>query len=188
MVYAEVKDSVCVDIVEADETFGRLMGLIELPDGFGIGDFYDGVNWRSKANISPLKMAKEIEISTACHEIIIAGIDVTLSDGTENRFSLEETDQINLATAYNAIQQGATGYPYHADGQLCRIYPATDIITINKAATAHKLHHTTYCNHMMAWARRAETVEELESIVYGTELPEDLAANMAEILANVITV
>lgn len=64
------------------------------------------------------------------------------------------------------------------------MYPAEDIIAISNAATAHKLYHTTYCNHMMAWARRAETVEELEGIVYGAELPEDLVANMNEILTN----
>lgn len=62
------------------------------------------------------------------------------------------------------------------------MYSATDIITIGDAATAHKLWHTTYCNHMMMWARRAETADELEGIVYGAELPADLAENMASIL------
>lgn len=121
-------------------------------------------------------------ISAACHAAIVMGVDVTLSDGTTGHFSLEETDQINLTTAYNAVQQGAAGYPYHADDQLCRIYPAEDIIAIGDAATAHKLYHLTYCNHMMEWARRAETVEELAGIDYGVELPEDLARNMQEVL------
>ena len=49
------------------------------------------------------------------------------------------------------------------------------------AATAHKLYHTTYCNHLMAWARRA-AADELEGITYGAELPADLAANMEAIL------
>lgn len=121
-------------------------------------------------------------ISQACYQAIVDGVDVTLSDGTAGHFSLEETDQINLSTAYNAVQQGAAIYPYHADGQLCKMYPADDIFAIGDAATAHKLYHTTYCNHLMAWARRAESVEELAGIVYGAELPEDLAANMAEIM------
>jgi len=135
-------------------------------------------------NIEVLRVEKAAELSGACREAIVFGIDVTLSDGSVGHFSLEETDQINLTTAFNAVQNGAEGYPYHADGQLCRVYPAADIVAISEAATAHKLYHTTYCNHMMAWARRAETVEELEGIVYGAELPEDLAANMAEILTN----
>lgn len=134
--------------------------------------------------IEEVRAVMEAGISAACHAAIVMGVDVTLSDGTVGHFSLEETDQINLTTAYNAVQQGAIGYPYHADGQLCRVYPAEDIIAIGDAATAHKLYHTTYCNHLLAWVRRAETVEELAGIEYGMELPEDLATNMAEIMTN----
>lgn len=140
---------------------------------------YEAAN---QPDISVLAEKKTAEISAACHAAIVTGIDVTLSDGTTGHFSLQETDQINLTTAYNAVQQGAAGYPYHADDQLCRVYPAEDIIAIGNAATAHKLYHTTYCNHLMAWARRAETVEELAGIDYGVELPEDLAKNMQEVL------
>lgn len=44
MVYAEIKDGVCVNTVEADEAFARFMKLVELPDGYGIGDYCtDGI-------------------------------------------------------------------------------------------------------------------------------------------------
>ena len=148
-------------------------------------DAYEAAN---QPDISALREDKAEEISEACHASIVAGIDVTLSDGTNGHFALEETDQINLTTAFNAVQQGATGYPYHADGQLCKMYPAADILAISEAATAHKLYHTTYCNHLMAWSRRAETVDELSGITYGAELPEDLAANMAEVMSNAAAV
>ena len=42
MKFAQVQDTICVNVVEADEDFARVSGLIELPDGYGIGDFYDG--------------------------------------------------------------------------------------------------------------------------------------------------
>lgn len=133
-------------------------------------------------SIPIIRSAKIAEISQACNQIIMDGIDVTLSDGTSYHFRLEETDQINLTTAYNAVLQGAAGYPYHADGQLCKMFTAEDITTISEAATSHKLYHLTYCNHLMTWARGAETAEELQSIYYGAELPEVLAANMEAIL------
>lgn len=139
-------------------------------------------------DLSVLKAEKAEELSEACHSAIVAGVDVALSDGSTGHFSLEETDQINLTTAYNAVQTGAAGYPYHADGQLCKMYPAADIVAISEAATAHKLYHTTYCNHLLAWARRAETVDELSDITYGAEPPEDLAANMAEVMSNAAAV
>lgn len=136
-------------------------------------------------NMDALRSDKLREVSDACREAIVAGCSATLTDGTTNHYALEETDQINLTTALAAIQDGAEGYPYHADGQLCKVYPAADILAIAQAATAHKLYHTTYCNHLMAWVRRAETAAELEGIVYGVQLPADLVANMDEVLGNV---
>ena len=124
------------------------------------------------------------ELSKKCHLSIISGIDVVLADGTIEHFSLEETDQINLTTAFNAIQSGATSYLYHADGQNYRMYSAEDITTINKMATAHKLYHLTYYHHLIQWYNRAVTIEELELITYGAELPEDLATNMSKLLNN----
>ena len=134
------------------------------------------------ADIEPLRSAKLAEISAAANVTITGGCTVELPSGTAEHFSLTEADQINLTAAFAAVEQGAAGYPYHADGQLCRLYPATDIVAIGMAVTAHKLHHTTYCNHLLVWARRVETEEELEAIFYGAELPADLAKNLGEVL------
>ena len=129
------------------------------------------------------KAAKEKELSNACNAASVAGMDVETSRGTEH-FSLQETDQINLTAAYNAILSGAASYPYHADGQLCRMFTAEEITALSNASISHKLYHTTLCNHLLTWARRAETAEELRGIAYSADgLPEDLAANMAQVLA-----
>ena len=100
----------------------------------------------------------------------------------EKLLILTDEDQINLTTAVGAVQKGAAGYPYHLDGQLCAIYPAADIIAMGEAATAHKLYHTTYANHLFAWVRRCDTLEDVAAITYGSALPDDLAANMTAIL------
>lgn len=50
MRYAEIKDGVCVNTVEADEAFARFMNLVELPDGYGIGDYYTGAIWSHEAS------------------------------------------------------------------------------------------------------------------------------------------
>lgn len=138
----------------------------------------------AEPDMDALRRDKLAELSGACRAAIVAGCDATLSDGSTGHYSLEETDQINLTAALAAVQDGADGYPYHADGQLCRMYSAADILAVAQEATGHKLYHTTYCNHLMAWARRAETPEELEAITYGAPLPTDLAANMAQVLGN----
>lgn len=134
-------------------------------------------------DLEQLRAGKEAEISTACNGAIVAGMDVETSQGTEH-FALQETDQINLTTALSAVQAGAAGYPYHADGQLCRMFTAEEIQAIAQASVRHKLYHTTLCNHLLTWVRRAATAEELETITYAAEgLPDDLAANMAQVLA-----
>lgn len=126
------------------------------------------------------RAAKTAAMSAACNAAITAGMDVETTQGTEH-FSLQETDQINLTAAVTAVQQGAAGYPYHADGELCRMFTAAEIGAVGQASIAHKLYHTTYCNHLFAWIRRA-TADELAGITYGAELPEDLAASMQALL------
>lgn len=141
----------------------------------------------NSVDIDALKESKHSEISEACNTTITDGIDVELPSGTEH-FSLEETDQINLTAALTMVEQGAPSYPYHADGNLCRLYTADEIKAISAAAMSHKLYHTTYCNHLFNWIERAESIEEVKSIYYGATLPDDLLANMTEIMTSAQTV
>lgn len=133
-------------------------------------------------NLETLRAAKLAELDAAAQAAITGGCDVTLTDGTTGHISLTAEDQINLSTAQAAVQAGAAGYPYHLDGALCKIYPSADILAMGKAAVAHILYHTTLCNHLLTWARRATTVEELGGITYGATLPDDLKANMEAII------
>lgn len=134
------------------------------------------------------KREKLGEVDKACNETIVFGCDVSLSDGTTGHIRLTDEDQINLTTALNAVSAGAASYPYHLDGKLCAMYPAADIHTMAQTATAFKLYHTTYVNHLHAWIKRCETVEEVETISYGVSLPDDLQANMDAVLASAATV
>lgn len=129
-----------------------------------------------------IQTEKLSSLSEICNQTIVAGMDVETTEGIEH-FSLEETDQINLTTALSAIEQGAKGYPYHADKKLCRMFTAVELKAIVKKATAHKLYHTTLCNHLLILARRATTTAELDKITYSADcLPPDLAENMKKIL------
>lgn len=129
-----------------------------------------------------IQTEKLSNLSETCNQTIVAGMDVETTEGTEH-FSLEETDQINLTIALSAIEQGAKGYPYHADKKLCRMFTAVELKAIAEKATAHKLYHTTLCNHLLILARRATTPAELDKITYSADcLPLDLAENMKKIL------
>ena len=152
----------------------------KLADGAPVLRSDEEIEADRQPNIADLRAAKTAAMSAACNAAITAGMDVTTTQGTEH-FSLQETDQINLTAAVTAVQQGAAGYPYHADGELCRMFSAAEIGAVGEASIAHKLYHTTYCNHLFAWIRRASAAE-LAGITYGAELPEDLAASMQALL------
>lgn len=138
---------------------------------------------RETKNFTRNQQNKLVALSNTCNQVITDGMDVETTEGTEH-FSLEETDQINLTTAVSAIEQGAKGYPYHADKKLCRMFTAEEIKSIAESATAHKLYNTTLCNHLLILARRATTTAELDAITYSADcLPIDLAENMKKVLA-----
>ena len=110
-----------------------------------------------------IQTEKLSSLSEICNQTIVAGMDLT--------------------TALSAIEQGAKGYPYHADKKLCRMFTAVELKAIAEKATAHKLYHTTLCNHLLTLVRRATTTAELDKITYSADcLPPDLAENMKKIL------
>jgi len=50
--YAINENGVVTNVIEADAEFAATIGAIPLPEGFGIGDFYDGAEW-TKASSPP---------------------------------------------------------------------------------------------------------------------------------------
>ena len=129
-----------------------------------------------------LRAKKLEEASDACEAAITAGIDVLLGDGTQEHFSLEVPDQSNIDSIFNAVLLGATAYPYHADGKQCKLYSAADIVTLYTAKQSTITQQTTYNNSLRQWISRETSLEVLKGISYGVELPEDLKAEVADIL------
>lgn len=173
------------DFIEAKRENGQIVGTLTDGSEVILGGDIPGIDelFLNNRPLDEIRADKLAELSASCNAAITAGMDVETTQGAEH-FSLQETDQINLTTALSAVQSGADGYPYHADGQLCRLFTASEIQAIAAASVKHKLYHTTLCNHLLAWARRAETKEELSGITYSAiGLPEDLASNMASVLA-----
>ena len=129
-----------------------------------------------------LRAKKLEEASDACEAAITAGIDVLFGDGTQEHFSLEVPDQSNIDSIFNAVLLGATAYPYHADGKQCKLYSAADIVTLYTAKQSTITQQTTYNNSLRQWIGRETSLEVLKGISYGVELPEDLKAEVADIL------
>lgn len=139
-----------------------------------------GLEWK-KEDLPTLAEKKASMASATCQDLIYAGIDVELSSGTQH-FSLEPNDQTNIDSMFAAVTLGVTEYPYHPDGGQCVMYSAADILTLYVAYKSFVTQQTTYCNFLRIWCQRETDKAVLGQIVYGSELPDDLNAEMQAIL------
>lgn len=123
--------------------------------------------------LEEVKASKKAEISAVCEQVIYSGINVTLSDGESHHFSLNLKDQINLFGKLAQLTAGAEQVEYHADGDSCQDYSAEDMTNIIESAMWHVSYHTTYCNAINMWIAGCKTLEEVQEIFYGADVPEE---------------
>jgi hypothetical protein len=131
--------------------------------------------------IDEVRQSKLDEMSSNCEQVIYSGVDVELSVGKKH-FSLTANDQTNIDGIFSAITLGATEYPYHADGEPCEMYSASDIMALYIAAKGFVTQQTTYCNALRQWIKREDRIEVVSAIRYGDTLPSDLQTNVENIL------
>lgn len=131
----------------------------------------------NQPTLEELKEVKRAEINAACGQTICNGLTVDLSIGFEH-FSLSQTDQLNLFGLQAQIASGITQIIYHADEQPCRFYPAADISLLIEKAMFHISYHITYTNSLKIWIDNIETLDELENIYYGVDIPIDYQSDV----------
>lgn len=129
-----------------------------------------------------VRAAKLKEISEACNSVIIAGIDLKLTEGTVH-FNLSIEDQSNIANLFRVVELGGTGFPYQSDGGVCRIYTAAEIAQIYVAAQTMITSQTTYHNELKMYVQSLETAEDIAAVQYGMTLPDPYLTEMNEKLA-----
>ena len=132
--------------------------------------------------LSVIRSAKLQEISEACNNTIVAGIDVVIGDRTDH-FNLALEDQSNINNLFRVVELGGTEFPYQADGGKCRIYTALEIAQIYIAAQTAITSQTTYHNALKAYVQSLTDVEKISAVTYGMNLPKKYAAEMNEKLA-----
>ena len=128
--------------------------------------------------LEELQAAKKREISQACETAIYSGVDVTLTDGSAEHFSLTEHDQLNLFGKQVQLAAGTTELEYHADGQSCRYYNTADMQLIISTAMQHVSYHTTYCNAVNMWISGTQSTDEIQQIYYGADVPEQYQSDV----------
>ena len=116
-------------------------------------------------DISIVISNKLYELSNICEKNIIDGFDYQ-----DKHYSLKINDQLNLEALRASITDSTVSIPYHADGELCMLYPVEEFLEIYKLATYHKMYHTTYFNQLKDMINKMTDKNEISSCYYGMPL------------------
>lgn len=150
--------------------------------------FADGILTLTNApEPEPATLAEEVsgkltEISTACNTAIASGIDVEI-DGEPVHFNLSLEDQANISNLFRVVELGGTEFPYQADGGVCSVYTADEIVTIYTTTQGHITYHLTYHNALKQYVQSLTDIELVQAVTYGMELPEPYLSEMNQKLA-----
>ena len=135
-----------------------------------------------------IKAEKIAEIKKNCEDYIYAGADVTYSDGATEHFTYSLADQSNISEMFTAIMAGATEYPYHADGEICKIYTKEQIIAIYGTLSLFKTEATTYHNSLKAQIKAMTDADAISAIKFKeTELTGEYLTNYTAMMASAQT-
>ena len=130
------------------------------------------------------------ELSIASEKVIESGIDVQLSeeseeganDGVVEHFDLTSNDQANLSNMFNAIVLGAESYPYHSKDGNCKIYSKEDISKVYITTMLYITSHNTRFNQLKQLCnsyegKGDEYQSEFNAISYGMDLTGEYLVN-----------
>lgn len=132
--------------------------------------------------LETVRSAKLMEISKACNETIVAGIEVPVQGRTDH-FNLSLEDQSNINNLFRVVELGGTEFPYQADDGTCLVYSAMEIASIYIAAQTMITTQTAYHNALKAYVNALESADDIAAVRYGMELPQPYVSELAGKLA-----
>lgn len=131
-----------------------------------------------------VKDCKISEMSNICNKRILSGFNMVLDDGQAHHFDFTLEEQANLMYAKLCIDNGATQIPYHASDEPCRFFTIEEMKQIINTGMNMRILETTYFNSLKTYIKSMETVEEVNSVVYGMDIPEEFQSEVMTDIKN----
>lgn len=134
--------------------------------------------------LDELKAQKIAEMNAAQQTAIQNGIDVTLSDGTVEHFTLSDHDQTSLMGLQTQVAQGAEQIPWHTsdESEHCKYYSNADMRLIIETAMQAVTYHVTWFRDARIYINSLEESTAVESVTYGMTIPKEYRS---EVLADI---
>ena len=160
----------------AGNVFGKYEGFTtlyrELEDGFILSDdgsvyvepIEPGPTPEPEISLDEVKETKVSEMNDIQQKLITQGVDVTLSDGSVEHFSLTDHDQTSLVGLQTQVTSDETKH--------CKFYSNADMAKITETAMSFVTWHVTYFRDLRIYIRSLDSKEEVQQVTYGMEIPE----------------
>ena len=135
--------------------------------------------------LEEIKLSKINEMNAQQQAVIAGGVDVTLTDGTVEHFTLTDHDQTSLMGLQAQIAAGIDRIPWHTADHAdhCKYYSNADMQLIVAAAMAYVTWHVTYFRDLRIYIDSMQDKDSVEAVVYGTDIP---AEYQSEVLKDLI--
>lgn len=133
--------------------------------------------------LEEVKEQKIAEMNAEQQKIIQYGVEVPLSDGTTERFTLKDQDQMSLMGLQTLAQQGVNQIPWHEadNAEHCKYYSAEDMSRITGAALSFISYQVTYFRDLRIYINSMPDKESVQSVTYGMYIPQEY---QSEVLAD----
>ena len=123
--------------------------------------------------LEEVQSQKVSEMNDAQQTTIQNGMDIVLSDGHTEHFTLTDHDQTSLMGLQTLVAQGVESIPWHTSDQTehCKYYSNADMAIITTKALQFVTYHVTYFRDLRIYIRALADKEKVKSINYGMLIP-----------------
>ena len=130
--------------------------------------------------LEEIQSQKVSEMNDAQQVTIQQGMDIQLSDGHTEHFTLTDHDQTSLMGLQTLVAQGVESIPWHTSDQSehCKYYSNADMAIITSKALQFVTFHVTYFRDLRIYIRALEDKECVSNVFYGMSIPEEYQSDV----------
>lgn len=127
---------------------------------------------------------KVAEMNSAQQSAIEYGVDVQLTDGTTEHFSLTQYDQQSLMGLQSLVASGQESIPWHNsnESEHCKFYSNADMQKIIESALSYVTFHVTWFRDLRIYIRSLTDIESVQAITYNTEIPVQYQSEVLQLM------
>lgn len=134
--------------------------------------------------LNEAKENKVSEMNSAQRAAIENGVDVRLTDGTTEHFSLTQYDQQSLMGLQSLVASGQESIPWHNsnESEHCKFYSNADMKKIIESALSYVTFHVTWFRDLRIYIRSLTDIESVQAITYNTEIPVQYQSEVLQLM------